>query len=520
MPASLGASFLAGAVAVSSMPPYGFWPSIILALAILYYVYENSKKPRDAFLCGWLFGFGFHVFGLYWIGNALLVEGNEYRWAWPLAVAALPALLAAFPATALFASKKLFKAGSIAGFLGFVAILSLCEWLRGHILTGFPWNLPAYAWAEVLPVAQSVSVAGTYFLSLMTIFWGASAGLAAKPDISRISRIVIATVSLTSLAIFYTYGYMRLKNSPPVEKEGNLNIQIVQPSIAQKDKWDRDKLWFNFNLLVNYSYPPAIPEDRKHENFTTLVLWPETAITSKILDLPAARAQIKNALKSHKGQTYLLTGILRSGPENEEKENYYNSLLIMDENLNHIAIYNKSHLVPFGEYIPLHELLPFAPLVKFKGMSSGKGLKVIPVEDKYAISPSVCYEIIFPGRGKDAKQRGNLPRVIVNVTNDAWYGDSTGPYQHYKIAIFRAIEENSFLLRAANNGISAIIDPYGREKHAMPLNKRGFIRTDADPSPNARKSIYSSFGDMFFWAAIIILISSGLYIKFSGKQGP
>lgn len=503
--AAVIAAFVSGGSAVTALPPFGIWPCMIAAFAVLFIICARARSTAAAAVYGWLFGFGYHLFGLYWIGNALLVEGNDYSWAWPLAVICLPLMLAFFPAAALFVAKYVGGTNRLALMLALVACVAGAEWLRGHILTGFPWNLPAYAWSCVLPVMQLAATGGSYFLSLMTVFWGAACGFAVLPGSRRVTRLAVAFVAVACFAASCIYGSLRIAGAVP-EENRDLAVQIVQPSIPQSDKWRKEKIWDNFNTLVNMSYasqtgtPPPL----------TLVVWPETAFQERMLEYPEARRLLKDALASHPGGAYLVSGMLRSETAESGARKYFNSLVVLDRELDEIAVYDKRHLVPFGEYIPMQHLLPLEPVARFTGMAMGKKAQDITIDGTYALSPRICYEIIFPGTDASSIYAENdaaelVSRSIVNVTNDAWYGDSSGPFQHYMTSAFRAIEERSLLIRAANTGISGVFDPYGRELGDMGLDEQGTLVIYPVPRFRSEKTVYCKMGDLLFFLAIVLL---------------
>ena len=256
--------------------------------------------------------------------------------------------------------------------------------------------------------------------------------------------------------ILYVSGSNNLKTKTTTQD--NLLIKVIQPNIKQVDKWNPDKASENLDKILSLS----IAKNNEKQS-TVLLVWPETALTSFILQNDAARLAIKNVLKSYDQDIYLLSGVLRTD-DTGKKRKYYNSMVLYDEHLSPIQIYDKSHLVPFGEYIPFQQWIPLDPVVRFNGFQSGEGpetmsLYISQADEIITLLPQICYEIIFPNSIPDHL---STPDVIVNVTNDAWYGDSAGPRQHFTKAQFRAIEEGVTVIRSANTGISGAIDPLGR----------------------------------------------------------
>ena len=442
-----------------AMAPYNAWPVLILGFGVLYIAIARSEKHRHAFAYGWLFGFGYFVFGLYWIGNALLVEGNPYKWAWPLAVCGLPVLFAFYTALPAFLCRWFLDLKRWHGYIGFAVLLAGFEWLRGHLFTGFPWNLFGYTWIDFLEIAQLASLGGAYGLSLITVFWLSLLGFVLVVD-GKVSKITLSSLVLVSVVAAYAYGYQRLSHE--VVFHENVAVKIVQPNIAQSEKWQREKMVENFKAILDMSRYDG-QESIEH----TIIIWPETTIAPVFLNDPGWFQEIVRMLQSYPQDAVLIAGALRYIPQ---EATYFNSILQINQNGDITDTYDKSHLVPFGEYIPYQEWIPLAPVVQFQGFEAGNGVKSVQTLNGLSYSPLVCYEIIFPKRAVSKTER---PDFMVNATNDAWYGISPGPYQHFSQARFRAIEEGVPVIRAANTGISSAIDPYGRVVKQSQLFERG-----------------------------------------------
>ncbi|MBI4031785.1 MAG: apolipoprotein N-acyltransferase [Proteobacteria bacterium] len=492
---------LAGAAMVPAMSPWNLWPFLFMGFSVFYILLSKAGKMRDAFIGGWLFGFGYFAAGLWWIANALLVPGNEFLWVWPLAIAGLPALLSFFPAIACLAVMRLAALKHYSGFFFFVAAFSLAEWLRGHLFTGYPWNSYGYAWGGWLPMAQSAAFGGLYFLTLLTVFWSALPGFLLVSENPKKIKYALAALAVIAAIANYASGEYRLRQPLP-EPAKNFYIHIVQPNIPQADKWDGAKAGENLSQHLSLSFP--------HENetaeTTTLIVWPETALSWRAMEHENAVTAIKDVLGLYKGKVYLVTGMLRYEPGpggGEEGEKYFNSIAVFNRDLSMTAVYDKSHLVPFGEFIPLQKYVPFGPFVQFTGFATGPGPQTISLPDLPPFSPLVCYEIIFPGAvvGKTSGR----PHLIVNVTNDAWYGDSPGPRQHFMQTRFRAIEEGLPIVRSANTGISGMIDAYGRAVATIGINSEGVL-SYIMPAPAIRTTFYSIYGDTTFLLIIAVFL--------------
>jgi apolipoprotein N-acyltransferase len=499
----------AGAIMVLALPPFNIWPLMFAGFSLFYAMLAGTKSRRAAFAGGWLFGFGYFAPGLWWIANALLVDGNEFRWVWPLAISGLPALLGFFPALASLACVRFDNGKKMAGFLCFLAAFAFSEWLRGHIFTGFPWNLYGYAWSGWLEMAQVVSVGGPYFLTLLTHFWSALPGFLFIWDAPRSKKIFLLCVGLASLAANGIYGCLRLSHYATAFDQ-TVAIRPVQANISQADKWNPHKVAENLNKRL------ALTPDNDQQKFDvplTLVIWPETAMEDNVLANENARALIRAALAEYKNKVYLITGLLHYKPGPDGKMQYFNSLVVLDRDLNERALYSKSHLVPFGEYIPFQNILPLKPFVSFEGFTSGGGVTSLSLDAMPVFSPLICYEVVFPG----AVIARSRPALMINVTNDAWYGDSPGPRQHFAMTRFRAIEEGIPMVRAAETGISGVIDPLGRVIWQAPLNTKD-ARNIALPRPLAEPTLYARVypRDIIF---LICLFLTGMAAFFCRAQG-
>ncbi len=428
------------------MAPYNVWPVFMIGFGVLYWAIASAHNKKSAFLYGWLWAFGYFIFSLYWIGNALLVEGNPYQWAWPFAVCGLPAMLAFFNAFACLLSKRFFDLKQWHGYVAFVSTLSLFEYLRGHLFTGFPWNLYGYTWAD-MPIALIASFESVYFLTFITLFWMCIPGFWIVSK-GTLSKRVLSTLILVSFSGSFYYTSQQLANSADIDYHDDVTVKIIQPNTPQHEKWQRDKMDKHFQTALDLS------KANDNESGKTLILWPETTLSPVFLSAPFYRQQINDMLNEYSDGAILMTGALRY-----DGKNYYNSVINFDQSNSITNIYNKSHLVPFGEYIPFQEWIPLKPVVQFQGFEKGKGVQDFQIFDTLKYSALVCYEIVFPNKVISKNSQADF---IINVTNDAWYGNSPGPHQHLVKARFRAIEERLTVLRAANTGISVIIDPYGR----------------------------------------------------------
>jgi len=443
--------FIAGALSALAMAPTNVWGILFLTLPVLYLALHHAKSKKAAFAAGWLFGFGYFVFGLFWIGNALLIDGNPYQWAWPLAVCGLPAVLAFFPAFAALVIRQSGRLHTLTGWGGFAALFSLSEWLRGHLFTGFPWNLFGYTWADNLPILQVLSFTDVYGLTFLTLLWASLPAFLLLTPSMREKHIGTA-LALSSFCACFAFGVWRLEVAP-LTFHDNLNIRLVQPNINQAEKWDSAQMSAHFDKHLRLSRAEDGKTDKKQ---TTFIIWPETALSFRFSNDPFAMAALEDTLKTYAPPATLFTGLLSYDPASGH---YSNALAMIDATGTIQNQYNKSHLVPFGEYIPFQKWIPLAPIAAFHGFHTGNGPETFNAPNGLKYSALVCYEILFPGASHASTP--TPPDFIINVTNDAWYGISPGPYQHFTQAQFRAIESGMPVIRSANTGFSGIMAPNG-----------------------------------------------------------
>ncbi|MEZ5919183.1 MAG: hypothetical protein R3D66_04510 [Alphaproteobacteria bacterium] len=289
------ACFGAGSLSALSMAPANLWPALFIGLGTLSLLLLQTARSRfQAFAFGWLFGFGYFLFGLSWIGNALLVEGNPYRWAWPLAVSGLPALLAFFPALATLASFAFLNLKRLSGALGFIALMSFSEWLRGHIFTGFPWNLYGYTWVESLPLIQCVSFGSIYLLTMLTLLWACTPGLLLA--LPRKEGALLAFLALGTFAACFSFGLWRL-NTVHIQDREDVSVKLVQPNIVQSENGTHGSVNRHFETLLTLSQ--AQDTDTAP---LTLIIWPETAISHFFTADPIAMRRVSAMLSTYSGK--------------------------------------------------------------------------------------------------------------------------------------------------------------------------------------------------------------------------
>jgi apolipoprotein N-acyltransferase len=522
-------AFAAGALSVLAMAPFFLSVALFVTLPVLVWLIDGvAHAPNSpgvnpfgvlsrwrchpacrAAAIGWWFGFGYFVLGLFWVGEAFLVEAEKFAWALPLAVTAFPAGLALFYALAAAAAALSWRPG-LGRVLALALALSAAEWLRGHVLTGFPWNLIGYALTFPLPLMQTAALFGIYGLTLgaIVVFAAPLVLLAERyPERRRPpQRVMALLIPAAPLCLMWAYGAFKLAEPVPPAVDG-IRLRLVQPSVPQRDKWrpEKQREIFRDHLELSVRGPGGAADGLAG---ITHVVWPEAAMPFLPLKSPEALRTIGEMLPPG---TYLLSGALRvaeTGPVGTERRRAYNSFMVFAPGGELAALYDKIHLVPFGEYLPFQETLEgmgIEQLTQWRGgFSAGPNPRpLMRVPGLPRVSALICYEAIFPAA---VVQGGERPSVLVNVTNDGWFGNTTGPYQHFHQARVRAVEEGLPLVRVANNGISAVVDPEGRVLAELGLNARGVIDSSL---PAARTPpIYARFGDGVFAVSWLILLSA------------
>ncbi|HSZ10702.1 MAG TPA: apolipoprotein N-acyltransferase [Rhizomicrobium sp.] len=491
------AALVAGGLSAFGFAPFGVFPLFLFGIAVLVLLLDGvaaSPRPmRNAALTGFAYGFAQFLIGLYWVGYAFTVDAANHAWQIPFVETLLPGILALFIALACAVAVRFWRNDATRIFT-FAVCYSIAEWLRGHMFTGFPWNLPAYSWGLSLPIMQSASIFGAYGLSLLTVLFGASlAELSVKPRI----RIALPVSMLSLFIVLWIGGALRLANTHIADVPG-VRLRIVQPDIPEKEKFGRLYMERNWQRLVMLSI-------RKNGWEPTHIIWPESAPPFLLDHSPAALDDIVFLTGT---KSVLLTGAARMTQALDGDRQFYNSLYIFGHGGALEGTYDKFHLVPFGEYLPLEDFFHSVGIDKVVnspgGFTPGPGPRTFSVPGAPKVGPLICYEVIFPGQVVS----GDRPGWLVNVTNDSWFGNGAGPYQHFLIARMRAIEEGLPIARDAGTGISAVIDPLGRVKAQLPLNQMGIL--DANLPVAIAPTFYSRFGNSVF--ALMLLAAMVLPI--------
>jgi len=488
-------AFGAGALSALALPPFDLWPILFLTFPVLTWLVDGIAKPGRAGApaaawIGWCFGFGYFLAGLYWFGYAYhyLVDTAAVGWLLPVALMALTAYLALYPALGLALARLYWPQGPVR-VVSLAVAMALTEWLRGHLVTDFPWNAIGYVLTGPLVIAQSASVIGTWGLTFCAVLIFASPAVLGD-DPRAVRRGCLSPVGgLILLAALAGGGALRLA-AHPTESVAGVSLRLVQPDLKSVDQEVSVAELQNRAARYRALSTVATPSRPHGLNDVTHLIWPEAALPfyrlpPDLVDfLPPA--------------TVLITGSLRlAGQQASGGVAAYNSIFVVDRSGKILGYYDKKHLVPFGEYTPFHGWLEASGLMRFvrpaSEFLSGGSRRDLATPDAPDFLPTVCYEIIFPD---EVAPRDGRPGWIVNVTNDGWFGASSGPYQHFRQARMRAIEQGLPLVRAANSGISAVVDPLGRIVASLPLDSAGVI--DAELPRALSPTIYARYGDWTF----------------------
>ncbi|MBY0337748.1 MAG: apolipoprotein N-acyltransferase [Acetobacteraceae bacterium] len=446
-----------GAASALALPPVHAVPVLLLTLpGFLGLIGRETSWKRAAWL-GFCFGFGHHLAGLYWVTHALFTDIGRWFWLVPVAAPGLALPLALFSVIPAVAAWR--AAPGLPRALAFAGAWVLAELARGVLFTGFPWNLLGTAWAFAAWPIQAASLFGTHFLSFVTV-------LAACLPSLRDWRAVGAAAALVALLL--GYGGWRMAGGPPPPEA--VRIVVVQGNIAQDLKWDEDQRLPIFQRYVALTQLGAQAAAQAHPEAPVVAVWPETASPYLLTQDPDA---IRLAASALPPRGLLLAGTVRAQWTSEGRVSaLYNSLAAVTALGEFAGVYDKHHLVPFGEYMPLGGLLPIRMVTGGVDFSAGPGPRTVALPGVPPVSPLICYEVIFPGAVVASENR---PAWLLNVTNDAWFGVSAGPFQHLAAARLRAVEEGLPLVRAAQTGISAIFDSQGRVVARMGLMATGTL---------------------------------------------
>ena len=506
------APFLLGAITILGFAPYNLTFINFFTFSILLFLiskvkkstqskYRNKKSNRYFFYLGCSFGFGFFLLGNYWI-TISLTHDEMFKGLIPFALILIPLFLSLFFGLAILLVGT-FVEKDISFILFFSLVFSIFEFLRGNLFTGFPWNLISYTWSWSTEIVQILSLIGAYSLSLISITFFCIPFLFFKKEFV-LKNIFFVLFCLIIFIGNYSYGKFKLNNSNyKFDKE--INVKIISPNFSLKD-YNNQSEEFQIKRLIKISDPK---KDKK-----TLFIWPEGIFYQSYLE---DIKKYRNLFKDKFSENHLIIlGINNfTSINNIDDQKYFNSLVVLNYKLEILSLYNKINLVPFGEFLPFEKTLSKFGLKKitpgYSSFSSGDERMMINLGSQFnekLILPLICYEIIYPAKIKKANQ---LPDLVVNISEDAWFGQSIGPQQHFTKAIYRSIEEGVFIARSANKGISAFINPNGKVLKSLNTGESGNIELNF-PYFN-QPTLFSNHGNKIFFLIILLYIFLTLICK-------
>jgi apolipoprotein N-acyltransferase len=556
-------AFLAGAASTLGLEPVGLWPMLFVTFSVLVWLLDGiaandfvKPAPTEAIgdnrvragsqatlaaikrmagvataarpsrlrrfarhigpaaATGWWFGFGYFVAGLYWLGNALLVDADRYAWFLPFAIIGVPAGLAIFTSLGALLA-RLFWTRDAWRVLTLAASLTAVEWLRGHVLTGFPWNTYGYALTSSLWLAQASALVGIWSLTFIAVAAFASPAALADAGAKRRHGWLAPASAAIVLIGLAGYGAIRLASWPTTFANG-VELRVMQPNLQQDANFNYAARTDIMKRYVSLSRRPTAPRPNGMADVTVLI-WPESAFPFFLAYEGQALSDIVDLLPP---RAVLITGAVRAsrpGPDGRITH-AYNSIYVLDHDVSVRALYDKVHLVPFGEYLPFQDFLESLGLMQLTGVRggyiAGEQHKVLTVPGAPPLLPLVCYEIIFPEEARAFA--GARPAWIVNLTNDGWFGASSGPYQHFQQARVRAIELGLPLVRAANTGISAVVDPLGRVIASLPLGIEDVL--DARLPEPVPAPLYARIGDRHTFAGLALVLGFAYLRRRSARR--
>lgn len=494
-------AFCLGICATLTLPPVFAFPLIVPAYAGLFLLLRHAPTPKRAFWDGWWWGWGHHMTALYWFCIALLTDPVKFGWLIPFTLFGLMGVIAIYPAIAAYLFYRLRLRGLTAVIL-FAYVWMLVEYARSTLLSGFPWNLPGYAFNVTDSLLQSASLVGIYGVSLFTVLLGVAPAAFFDNAISRRRATAFTATLLVMLLGAYGWGAGRLQQAdkvPVAERYvPGVKLRLVQADIEQAHKWDPKRQFDGLQQYMTLTQRPGL-------DGITHVIWPETSIPY----ITRANTHLTEILGSilPKG-THLLAGTLRD-EGSEANWRVFNSLMVFNYKGEIVGAYDKAKLVPFGEFLPGRFLIPpgWKTPVGDTDFSSGPGMQTLEWPGLPGVSPLICYEVIYPERAVDEEKR---PGWLLSITNDAWFGRSSGPYQHMEMARMRAVEQGVPLVRVANTGITVATDAYGRIEHRMGLGQKDILDirlNKAQPSHTIYSEHKKTILLLLIFAAVLLIIN-------------
>ena len=489
--------FFLGLITSFSLPPYNFFfiSFLTFPFLLIYLIYNYKKGKVASFKIGLMFGFGYFISNLYWITNALTFEEN-FKPLIPFALILIPLFLGSFYGVATFLSSFFSLDKKFSSILIFSFFFSLIEFIRSFILGGFPWNLIAFSWTNYINFLQILSIVGTYSFNLLSITFFLLPTVIFF-NYRKITKLIFLFFIFATLFLNFFYGsFILKKNNQMNEVNLDFSIKIISPDIDISRYFQNEEIEKIILELIKLSDP--------NESEKTIFIFPEGILPNIYLeDLKNYRYIFeKNYSKKHK----IIMGI-----NSKDDIEIFNSMVVLDNNLNILDQYNKNKLVPFGEYLPFEKLLKKLGIKKitqgYASFSMDNKRNMINI-DNINFLPLICYEIIYSGNIN--KTNSNFD-FILNISEDGWFGNSVGPIQHFSHSIFRSIEEGKNLIRSANNGISAFINSNGEIIEYIESTKKGVI--EVKNFKQSKKTAFSSFGNKIFFYFLLIYITLIFFLK-------
>lgn len=484
----LGLALALGGAAALGHAPWGLWPLSIVALAVLFALYRHVPGSRSAFALGWAAGTGYFMVALSWIVEPFLVDVARHGWMAPFALILLSAGMAIYWAAAFGIARAVACRSGVA----LVVLCVLGEVLRGIFFTGFPWAQAGHVWIDT-PLLHWASLVGALGLSaytwiVATAAWHVVAG-----------RRGIGTATLAVCTAFFLTG-SRIGADLSTSTDSPV-IRLIQPNAPQHEKWDPAKMPIFFNRQLEFSAAGDTRPD--------MIVWPETSVP---VSLNAAEGTLMR-MSAAAGGVPVVAGLQRW-----ENERIFNAMVVIGPGGEVISTYDKHHLVPFGEYVPFADVMARFGIGGLAaqgggGFSAGPGAQVIEIAGLGGALPLICYEGVFARNILSAPER---PDYILMITNDAWFGDVSGPYQHLAQARLRSVEQGLPMIRVANTGISAMIDGRGRITHSLDLGEAGWV--DAPLPPAHPPTLYARIGDMPIIGLLIVVLGVRMMLRRKRKE--
>ncbi len=493
--------FFLGGLATFSLEPFKVYP-LIFCFSFAIFGICRASSLKDTSYLSFSFAFGWFCFGLYWISNAFLVKSGFYIFLMPFAVALLPLILSLIWCIAINTAKLIsLKIGEV--HINVIIILSIFEYFRGELLN-FPWLMPGSFFSSEEVLIQGFSFIGSYSMNVVFLIITILPILIVKYKKIAILPIILF---LTPTLFLFIKSYDRYLNKPiPTFNESHL-INVIQPNIKQKIKWIKSLKFDHHQKLIDLS------KRNQEDNhlLSILNIWPETAFLGLYPRDKSLLQDLSQKVLNSKKNEFLFTGSISS-----HNNDYFNSGLLVNSSAQIKNIYNKNILVPFGEFIPLRKILPRIDFFENKiDFSNGKEINALAINDYYKFIPLICYEILFSNL--IFKSLDHETSIIINITNDAWFGNSIGPIQHFQFAKIRAVEFGIPVIRVANTGYSGLISPYGEVLKKLNFNEEGTISFKLISKLN--DTIFRKYGDYLLIILItLIFIINIVFKKFFLKQ--